>query len=116
MGGGVEPNQRTAKRVHYHGFIPEKFGQAFQDIKLPFPTEHIFALPVVLKRITNFQSVLEFFNNLHMWARNRVGIGLSSQPATPGYTQPGRMGSLESIIGLLKSLKIQALSSLQVNF
>jgi hypothetical protein len=41
-----------------------------------------------------------------MGARNEVGIGLSYRPAT----QSGEIGSLESILGLLKSLKIRALA------
>ncbi len=49
--------------------------------------------------------VLEFLNSL-----NRVGIGLSYIPARQA-TQPGGIGSLESILGLLKSLKIQALTT-----
>ncbi len=40
-----------------------------------------------------------------MGARNRVGTGLSYRPAT----QPGGIGSLESIPRLLKSLKIPTL-------
>jgi hypothetical protein len=39
-----------------------------------------------------------------MGARNRVGIGMSYRAGPPGYTQPGGIGSLESILGLLKSL------------
>jgi len=46
-------------------------------------------------------SVLEFLNNLP--SRNRVIV-----PARQA-TQPGGIGSLESILGLLKSLKIWAL-------
>ncbi len=42
-----------------------------------------------------------------MGARNRVEIGLSL-PARQA-TQPGGIGSLESILGLLESLKIWAL-------
>jgi len=42
-----------------------------------------------------------------MGARNRVGIGFFV-PARQA-TQPGGIGSLESILGLLKSLKIRAL-------
>jgi hypothetical protein len=41
-----------------------------------------------------------------MGAENRVGIGLSYRPAK--VTQSGGIGSLESILGLLKSLKIRA--------
>jgi hypothetical protein len=40
-----------------------------------------------------------------MGARKRVGLGLSYQRQA---TQPGRIGSLESILGLLNSLKIRA--------
>jgi hypothetical protein len=40
-------------------------------------------------------------------ARNRVGLGLSYRPRQA--TQPGDIGALESILGLLKSLKIRAL-------
>jgi len=49
--------------------------------------------------------VLEFLNNLWGWepSRNRVVV-----PAHQA-TQPGRMCSLESILVLLKSLKIRAL-------
>jgi hypothetical protein len=43
-----------------------------------------------------------------MGARNRVGIELSYRPRQAA--QPGGIGSLESIIGLLKSLKIRALN------
>jgi hypothetical protein len=43
-----------------------------------------------------------------MGTRNRVGIGLSYRPAR--LHSPGRIGSLESILGLLKSLKIRALA------
>jgi hypothetical protein len=42
-----------------------------------------------------------------MGARNRVGIGLSYRPARL-HIKPGGIGSLESILGLLKSLKIRA--------
>ncbi len=42
-------------------------------------------------------------------ARNRVGIGLSFRPARLHNTQPGGIGFLESILGLLKRLKIRAL-------
>jgi hypothetical protein len=53
-------------------------------------------------------TVLEFLNNL--WgARNRVGIGLLYGPASPGG-----IGFLESILGLLKSLKILSLFVLSV--
>jgi hypothetical protein len=45
---------------------------------------------------------------LSMGARNRVGIGLSYWPARLHSTQPGAIGSLKSILGLLKSLKIRA--------
>jgi hypothetical protein len=52
-------------------------------------------------------SVLKFFNNL--WgastSRNRVIV-----PARQA-TQPGGIGFLESILGLLKSLKIRALQT-----
>ncbi len=49
--------------------------------------------------------VLEFLNNL--WAaRNQVGIGLSYRPAR--LDMFGGIDSLESILGLLKSLKIRA--------
>jgi hypothetical protein len=51
--------------------------------------------------------VLEFLNNLR-GARNLVGI-LSYRPGDSLATQPCRIGSLESILGLLKSLKIRAL-------
>ncbi len=44
-----------------------------------------------------------------MGARNRVGIGLSYWPAR-GH-KAGVIDSLESILGLLKSLKIRALYS-----
>jgi hypothetical protein len=54
-------------------------------------------------------AVLEFLNNLCMGARNRVGIGLSYRPTRLNITQPGGFGSSESILGLLKSLKIRAL-------
>jgi hypothetical protein len=40
-------------------------------------------------------------------ARNRVGIGLSYRPARLHYTA-WQNGSLESILGLYKSLKIRA--------
>jgi hypothetical protein len=40
-----------------------------------------------------------------MGARNRIGIGLSYRPAR---LQAGGIDSLESIPGLLKSLKIRA--------
>ncbi len=40
--------------------------------------------------------------------RNWVGIGLSYRPAML-HTQPGGIGSLESILGLKKSLQIRAL-------
>jgi hypothetical protein len=43
-----------------------------------------------------------------MGARNRVGIGL---PYRPPATQAGEIDSLESILGLLKSLKIRAQES-----
>jgi hypothetical protein len=43
-----------------------------------------------------------------MGARNRVGIGLSCRPARLLHIQPGGTGSLESILGLLKSVKIRA--------
>jgi hypothetical protein len=43
-----------------------------------------------------------------MRARNRVGRELLYRPARL-YTQPCRIGSLESVLGLLKSLKIWAL-------
>jgi hypothetical protein len=46
-----------------------------------------------------------------MGARNRVGIGLSYWARQA--TQPGGIGSLESIHGLLKSLKIRALVGFQ---
>jgi hypothetical protein len=48
--------------------------------------------------------VLEFFNNLWVLepSRNRVVV-----PA-PQATHPGGIGSLESILGLIKSLKIRA--------
>jgi hypothetical protein len=42
-----------------------------------------------------------------MGARKRVGRGLSYRPARL-HTQPGGIGSLESILGFLKSLKIRA--------
>jgi hypothetical protein len=42
-----------------------------------------------------------------MGAGNRVGVGLSYRPARL-HTQTGGIGSLESILGLLKSLKIRA--------
>jgi hypothetical protein len=45
-----------------------------------------------------------------MGARNREGIGLSYVPARQ-TTQPGRIGSLEWILGLHKSVKIRALVS-----
>jgi hypothetical protein len=64
--------------------------------------------------------VLEFYNNLakncagifeqSMGARNRVGTWLSYRPAKLHSSQPGGTGYLESILGLLKSLKIPALS------
>jgi hypothetical protein len=41
-----------------------------------------------------------------MGTRNQVGIELSCQA-----TQPGRIGSLESILGLFISLKILALAT-----
>jgi hypothetical protein len=40
-------------------------------------------------------------------SRNRVGKGLSYRPVRPAK-QPGGIGSLKSILGLLKSLKIRA--------
>ncbi len=43
-----------------------------------------------------------------MGARNRVGLGLSNRPARL-HIQPGGIGSLESILRLIKSLKIGAL-------
>ncbi len=46
----------------------------------------------------------------YMGARNRVGIGLSYRPARLHTAQPGGIGSLESILGFLKSIKIRALS------
>jgi hypothetical protein len=49
-----------------------------------------------------------------MGARNRVGIGLSF-PARLA-TQPGGIGSLESILGLLKSLTIRALYSIYMRY
>jgi hypothetical protein len=53
----------------------------------------------------HFRDLLEFLNNL--WgARNRVGMVVV--PARQA-TQPGGIGCLESIHGLLKSLKIRAL-------
>jgi hypothetical protein len=48
-----------------------------------------------------------------MGARNRVGIGLSYWPAR-GY-KAGGIDSLESIFGLLKSLKIRALYSVHAS-
>jgi hypothetical protein len=56
------------------------------------------------------RTVLEFLNNL--WAigtedRNRVVV--PTRQATHYSTQPGGIGSLKSILGLLKSLKIWAL-------
>jgi hypothetical protein len=43
-------------------------------------------------------------------ARNPIGIGMSYWP--PGYTtHTGRIGSLESILGPLKSFKIRALQT-----
>jgi hypothetical protein len=47
-----------------------------------------------------------------MGERNRVGIELSYRPARLHVhtTQPGGIGSLESILGLSKSLKIRGLS------
>ena len=54
------------------------------------------------------EPVVEFLNNL--WARNRVGTWLSYRPVARQHsTQHGGIGSLESILGLLKSLKIRAL-------
>jgi hypothetical protein len=47
-----------------------------------------------------------------MGARNRVGIGLSYQRQT---TQPGGFYSLESILELLKSLKIRALMPMDLS-
>ncbi len=47
-------------------------------------------------------------------ARNRVGIVLSYRPARL-HTQPGGIGSMESILGLLKSFKLWALFSLYVS-
>ncbi len=47
-----------------------------------------------------------------MGARNRVGIGLSFLPRQA--TQPGGIGSLESILGVLKSLKIRAQDSREI--
>jgi hypothetical protein len=43
-----------------------------------------------------------------MGARNQVGIGLSYRLPARQATQTGGIGSLESILGLLKSLKIRA--------
>jgi len=42
-----------------------------------------------------------------MGARNRVGIGLSYRPARLLHIQPGGIVSLETILGLLESLKIR---------
>jgi hypothetical protein len=44
-----------------------------------------------------------------MGAWNRVEIRLSYRPGRP--TQPGGIGSLESILARLKSLKIRALGA-----
>jgi hypothetical protein len=53
-------------------------------------------------------SVVEFLNNLHiMELRNRVGNRVVA-PARQA-TQSGGMGSLGSILRLIKSLKIQTL-------
>ncbi len=48
-----------------------------------------------------------------MGARNRVGI-CRDVVHTSQATQPGGIGSLESILGLLQSLKIRAQASLQI--
>jgi hypothetical protein len=45
-----------------------------------------------------------------MGVRNQVRIGLSYRPARLHTTQPGGIVSMESILGLLKSLKIRALT------
>ncbi len=55
-----------------------------------------------------YRTVLEFLNNLcggYAPSRNRVVV-----PARQA-TQPGGIGSLESILGLLQSLKIRAQDS-----
>jgi hypothetical protein len=46
-------------------------------------------------------------------ARNKVGKGFSYRPAMQA-TQPGGIGSLESILGLLKILKIRAENTREV--
>jgi hypothetical protein len=46
-------------------------------------------------------------------ARNRVRIGLSYRPTRIHTTQPGGICSLESILGVLKNLKIRALEACQ---
>jgi hypothetical protein len=50
-----------------------------------------------------------------MGARDRVEIGLSNRVVVPTRQakQPSRIGSLESILGLLESLKIQALDCMR---
>ncbi len=48
----------------------------------------------------------------YMGVRNRVGIGLSYRHAR---LQPGGIGSLESIFGLLISLKIRAQTTTEGN-
>jgi hypothetical protein len=50
-----------------------------------------------------YSSVLEFLNSL--WERNKNRVAVPARQAT----KPGGIGSLESILGLLKSLKIRAL-------
>ncbi len=50
--------------------------------------------------------MLEFVNNPSMVAKNQVGLGLSYRPSS--LHSLARIGSLESILELLKSLKIQA--------
>ncbi len=60
-----------------------------------------------------YYTVLVFLNNLWGLYRNRVGIGLSYWPAR-GY-KAGGIDSLESIFGLLISLKIGALYSVHAS-
>jgi hypothetical protein len=73
--------------------------------------------PINTKRFKMDQQLKEFeacagILEQSMWARNRGGIGLSYRPAMA--TQPGEIGSLESILVLLKSLKIRALKKTHV--
>jgi hypothetical protein len=52
-----------------------------------------------------------------MGARNRVEVGLSNRVVVPARqaTQPSGIGSQESILGLLKSLKIRVLDCMRTD-